>query len=757
MRKHTFLLLLSLWGASPLCAQEPKGVTPNPQSVNPSRGLGTAIRAVVIGISDYQDPAIPDLKFAHRDAEAFAAFLRSSRGLGSGALDDDHLKVLLNSEATAAQFAIALDWLMENSKEGDHAIIYFSGHGDVEKKTIAQPGYLLGWDAPSRVYMAGGTVNVRDLQDIISTLSVQNKAKVVVITDACRSGKLSGSEINGAQLTGQNLARQFANEVKILSCQPNEYSIEGEQWGGGRGCFSYHLVDGLLGLADRNEDDLVTVGELDRYLEDHVTEEVAPQSQVPMLLGNKTECLAVVNASVLADLQKFKSGQLPIFTATEGKGIEEMILANVDSTVREMYQAFMKAINDKRFFEPAGVGSSGCAEDFYTRLMQVEALAPLRGFIKRIYAATLQDEAQQVMNGWLKDDIYEIALSTKSRLDKYRDYPRYLERAADLLGRQHYMYPVLQARKHFFQGILMALSNKRPDKAWGEKTLANFRQALTWQPDMPQAYYWISYVYANNLVQMDSMQYYAMHAASLAPSWVLPYILTVKNLVAKSRNHFEQAKQYLEKATRIDSSSTVVWATWGFYYFQTGNINEAMRCNDKALKLDSTFFGAQFGLGVILASTGHYSESKEQFKKIIQKDSTADYVYYLLGEISMFMQNYAEAEQYYQKAIALDSTLAVFHRQLGMVYFKTNRTEKARQCFLKSMALNPNFSAAMTGMAYLLLSEGKTDEAIGYVEQAIVKGSKFQQLEQDKNLDSLRALPEWKALMKKYFPDQVKD
>ncbi|MBK7305024.1 MAG: hypothetical protein IPI90_17740 [Saprospiraceae bacterium] len=46
---------------------------------------------------------------------------------------------------------------------------------------------------------------------------------------------------------------------KILSCQPNEFSLEGEQWGGGRGVFSYHLVDGLFGLADRNNDGLITL------------------------------------------------------------------------------------------------------------------------------------------------------------------------------------------------------------------------------------------------------------------------------------------------------------------------------------------------------------------------------------------------------------------------------------------------------------------------------------------------------------------
>ncbi|MBK6996745.1 MAG: hypothetical protein IPH31_18130 [Lewinellaceae bacterium] len=70
------------------------------------------------------------------------------------------------------------------------------------------------------------------LKDVVTTLSTENKARVLIITDACRSGKLAGNSIGGAQLTSQNLAQQFANEIKILSCQPNEYSLEGEQWGG---------------------------------------------------------------------------------------------------------------------------------------------------------------------------------------------------------------------------------------------------------------------------------------------------------------------------------------------------------------------------------------------------------------------------------------------------------------------------------------------------------------------------------------------
>ena len=117
-----FFFLFSL----SLLAQE-KGVSPI--STVGTDGTGTTF-AVVVGISDYQDEGIPDLRFADKDAEAFAAFLQSTAG---GNLDEDHLKVLINEKATQAQFAAALDWLWEVAGENDKAIIYFSGHGDVEK------------------------------------------------------------------------------------------------------------------------------------------------------------------------------------------------------------------------------------------------------------------------------------------------------------------------------------------------------------------------------------------------------------------------------------------------------------------------------------------------------------------------------------------------------------------------------------------------------------------------------------------------
>ena len=56
-----------------------KGATPITNLSGQSSGARITY-AVVIGISDYQDKDIPDLRFADKDAEAFANFLRSPAG-----------------------------------------------------------------------------------------------------------------------------------------------------------------------------------------------------------------------------------------------------------------------------------------------------------------------------------------------------------------------------------------------------------------------------------------------------------------------------------------------------------------------------------------------------------------------------------------------------------------------------------------------------------------------------------------------------
>ena len=51
-----------------------------PKMFAQTMGVKSKTRVLVVGISDYQDEKITDLKFAHKDAEAFVAFMQSDAG-----------------------------------------------------------------------------------------------------------------------------------------------------------------------------------------------------------------------------------------------------------------------------------------------------------------------------------------------------------------------------------------------------------------------------------------------------------------------------------------------------------------------------------------------------------------------------------------------------------------------------------------------------------------------------------------------------
>ncbi len=650
--------------------------------------------AVVVGISDYQNEAIPDLRFADKDAMAFANFLRSPAG---GALVKDHLKILINEQATVARFAIALDWLMEVASENDRVIIYFSGHGDVERRTLTQPGFLLCWDAPGRVYMAGGALALTMLQEVISTISIQNKAKVILIADACRAGKLSGSKVGGSQLTNSNLAKQYANEIKILSCQPDEYSIEGEQWGEGRGVFSYHLLDGLYGMADGNEDLNVNLKEIDRYLEDHVSKEVAPHSQNPMTIGNKMAKLTDVFPEVLEQLRGKKKGQLQIFTATESKGIEDDVLSKADSTIVEMYLAFKQTLKDKQFLEP----ELACADYYYVRLSSELQLKQLHSSMRRNYAAALQDDAQQVLNTMLRSGFTDQILVRAKANDIYGKYPAYLDRAAQLLGEEHYMYHLLLARKYFFEGMIQ--------KEGRDKRLA-FHKALGKQAEMAHAMIQLASSYKKE--QLDSAVYYTRQAAALVPSWVEPY-LVLSDFYFIKLNQYDKAEEMLQMAGQIDSTSAIVWYKKGQFYKNQRKYSLAEKWLLKTIEgtsEDICFPCAHIVLGNIYQYTKRYDEAEQQFQKALQLDSTLVYknnsfcspcAIYNLGLIFLRTDRYDEAEQQFQKAIHVDSNFIKAIRSLEWLYQETERFDLAEQQYRKALKIDPLNLWTLTSLGWL--------------------------------------------------------
>jgi protein O-mannosyl-transferase len=713
--------------------------------------------AVVVGISDYQDSDIPDLQFADKDAEAFADFLRSRAG---GALDQEHLTLLTNEKASFGRVTEALEALIELIKKGDHVIIFFAGHGDVESRIHSQPGYLLCYDSPSKIY-SKSTYSLTRLKQVIETLSLDNLAKVTLITDACHAGKLSGSKIGGAQLVNANLAVQQNKEVNILSCQAGEFSLAGEQWGGGRGCFSYHLVEGLYGLADKNADAVVTISEMERYLAQHVTKETAPHVQTPIRVGGEnSDPIAKVDSALFSQLKKYKKGELLQFSPTEGCVFEETILAGlsenrlkktVDAAAWEIYLKFKQALTEKRFLEP----EADCAELYYYQMLAIKAFQPLQGFIQRHYAAALQDEAQQAVNSILKINFIEVTKSSVERVRQYRNFPKLLSRTADLVGEKHYMYNALKARQMLFEGLVLYLENYNSEDPEIVKTVMDkYDRSLKYQPDLPLTEYYISICLAQKMNQPDSAYVHALKATRYAETWVLPYT-HLAYLYSRMYKRFPEAKQLLEKASEMDSNSLVYWIAYGAYYYYQDNYRESIQAYQKVIDLDPGNTIARINMGAAFIETKQYDEAEELLLQTVQMAPKQVNGRYYLGVLYSRTNRLKDAEYWYLQALERDPKHTNTLNNLALLYLSQNRSDEAEQQYLKLTAIETTRSDIWYNLACINASGGKTEKAIDYLEQALAnKMNDYDLIQQDTWLDPIRASENFKTLLKKYFPEK---
>ncbi len=143
-------------------------------------------RAVVVGVGQYADPALPDLEGPPHDARAMRTLLVERFGF---AIED--VALLVDEDATREAILRALARATAASAEGDPLVFYFSGHG---ARTFDGSGDEPdGWDEGLVPHDSGRDRRPnRDLIDDelhgVLAAMVARGAQVTFIYDACHSG-----------------------------------------------------------------------------------------------------------------------------------------------------------------------------------------------------------------------------------------------------------------------------------------------------------------------------------------------------------------------------------------------------------------------------------------------------------------------------------------------------------------------------------------------------------------------------------------
>jgi len=136
-----------------------------------------AYRALIIGISDYVDTSIPDLETPLNDATALADLLRTKYGF--------KVQLLLDRKATKKAIFNALRSLAASTKQDDSVLIYFAGHGDIDRI------YNDGWWIPADA-RGGDPLTYLDNVQVQKSMRSMKARHALLISDSCYSGTLFG-------------------------------------------------------------------------------------------------------------------------------------------------------------------------------------------------------------------------------------------------------------------------------------------------------------------------------------------------------------------------------------------------------------------------------------------------------------------------------------------------------------------------------------------------------------------------------------
>lgn len=237
--------------------------TPKPTFRNPD-GV-----AVIIGNRIYSHERVPEVKFAHRDAEAFKRYVIDVLGFEKENIIDLR---------DASQAEILATFGNERNHQGkvwsyldpggkSDVVVYYSGHGVPGQRSGR--GYLL----PSNASPDSAEINGYPIDLLYANLGKLKAAKSVrVFLDACFSGDSpNGMLIQSASPVFVKAALPAAaGKLTVLTAASGTQLASWDQ-SAKHGLFTQHLMDALYGKADANSDGSVTSGEVKSYLDRNLT------------------------------------------------------------------------------------------------------------------------------------------------------------------------------------------------------------------------------------------------------------------------------------------------------------------------------------------------------------------------------------------------------------------------------------------------------------------------------------------------------
>ena len=249
------------------------GSRSSPASIEVVRVLPEPIKPdlwiLAVGVSRHSNPRL-SLDFAGADARGVSAALEKTAA-AADLFADIHTNVIVDGDAHRAGILDALDGLIAGVDEKDVVVLFLAGHGVRDERLNY---YFVAHDSDLESLRATG-LRWTDLEYALGDLAAK---KVLLLADTCHGGAITGERKVRAVDTEEIALELVKGQgvVVLASSTAGEVSEEDRSWRSsysrGHGAFSYALIEGLEGEADRSGDSVLTVFELLGYVSERVRE-----------------------------------------------------------------------------------------------------------------------------------------------------------------------------------------------------------------------------------------------------------------------------------------------------------------------------------------------------------------------------------------------------------------------------------------------------------------------------------------------------
>jgi tetratricopeptide (TPR) repeat protein len=607
--------------------------------------------ALLVGISKYAKPEL-SLQFANADASVFGKLLESPRG---GSVPSSNILLLTDEKATTAAVRNGFqDFLKRRAGKNDTVVIVIAGHGTVEVPG-SKNAFILTYDSDPQD-LTSTALAVDELQTLFQE-QLGKVGRVLLFVDVCKAGTVGTIHNTTVSSNVQQLGDIQGDLFGLLASRPREVSLEGPEFGGGHGVFSYYVIKGLEGAADANHDGVVDADELIKYVSD----------QVPMATGNKQhprEFGTYDNMLRLSDTRKpgidvARNDLVHWRVILDSRNGGPLYLAGAPQGQVAAPQAktdrLTSAIDAGRIL-PTDPNNA------FTALRDLKTTAAPEQFqeLQNQLRIALENKAQQVLLRYLAGD------ETPQSRDEFQSGARYMD-AARMLTEESLF---LEGRQDFFQGRALLFDKKFPEAA-------NLLEQS---------------------VRIDPGAAYGFNALGIA------YL---------EQAQYDKAIPAFRDAVRRAQHWSYPLHNKALAYVETGDYRSAIRAYQEAIRLTPQYSYLPYNLGLVYQRLNRRKDAEAAYMKAEMLAPNSAEPYNALGTLKASEGKRAEAEKLYQQALQKDpSLLAARHNLALLIVDQPGRRPEAIQLWRQNLTQSPDYLPSRLSLAGALGAAGDNAQAV---------------------------------------------